>query len=225
MYNTATLSKLQILKQEDLSYTKQSAEDEFLVPIYAMSVITFQEKFSPFLSVDMTTKNKVSIKLSYNQDRNIGLNLANSYVNELSNKDFVVRVGFTPSTALGKGKSAKVASREGETNQRGGESVTASIFGKSTQPVTFRRILREMRFDATLTIRDTRTIQRKLDSSPVVSQGFTSFAFNPIASFEVNSKLLLSAYYEKNFNTPYVSNIYYRSEDRAGIRVTFKLSE
>jgi cell surface protein SprA len=225
MYNTATLSKLQILKQEDISYTKQSAEDEFLVPIYAMSVITFQEKFSPFLSVDMTTKNKVSIKLSYNQDRNIGLNLANSYVNELSNKDFVVRVGFTPSTALGKGKGAKIASREGETNQRGGESVTSSIFGKSTQPVTFRRVLREMRFDATLTIKDTRTIQRKLDSSPVVSQGFTSFAFNPIASFEVNSKLLLSAYYEKNFNTPYVSNIYYRSEDRAGIRVTFKLSE
>ena len=196
MYNTATLSKGQIVRQDDKSYQDQMG-DQYLVPIYAMSVITFQEKFSPLIGINATTKSKISLQLSYNQDRNIGLNLANSYVNELSNKDLVVGMGFTRANML----------------------IPFKIGGKRV------RLPNDLKFDAKLTIRDTRTIQRKLDEVPVVSNGFTQFQFRPQASYSVNKRLSVNLYYDKMFNNPFVSNQYYRSTDQAGVQIRFSLSE
>ena len=196
MYNTATLSKGQIVRQDDRSYQDQMG-DQYLVPIYAMSVITFQEKFSPLIGFNATTKNKISLQISYNQDRNIGLNLANSYVNELSNKDLVVGMGFTRANML----------------------IPFKIGGKRV------RLPNDLKFDAKLTIRDTRTIQRKLDEVPVVSNGFTQFQFRPQASYSVNKRLSVNLYYDKMFNNPFVSNQYYRSTDQAGVQIRFSLSE
>ncbi|MES2517589.1 MAG: cell surface protein SprA, partial [Bacteroidota bacterium] len=196
MYNTAYLSKGQIIRQDDKTYINQIG-DEFLAPIYAMSVITFQEKFSPLIGVNATTKSKISLQLSYSQDRNIGLNLANNYVNELSNKDLMVGMGFTRANML----------------------IPFKVGGKRV------RLPNDLKFEARLTIRDTRTIQRKLDAVPVVTQGFTQFQFRPQASYSVNKKLSVTAYYDKNFNNPFVSNSYYRSTDQAGIQVRFSLSE
>lgn len=196
MYNTATLSKGQIVRQDDLSYLDQSG-DEFLVPIYAMSVITFQEKFSPLIGINATTKSKISLQVSYNQDRNIGLNLANSYVNELSNKDLVLGIGFTRANVL----------------------VPFKVKGKRV------KLKNDLKFDAKLTIRDTRTIQRKLDEAPVVTNGFTQFQFRPQASYKVTERLNVTAYYDRMFNNPFVSNQFYRSTDQAGVQVRFSLSE
>ena len=196
MYNTATLSKGQIVRQDDRGYQDQMG-DQYLVPIYAMSVITFQEKFSPLIGFNATTKNKISLQISYNQDRNIGLNLANSYVNELSNKDLVVGMGFTRANML----------------------IPFKIGGKRV------RLPNDLKFDAKLTIRDTRTIQRKLDEVPVVSNGFTQFQFRPQASYSVNKRLSVNVYYDKMFNNPFVSNQYYRSTDQAGVQIRFSLSE
>ncbi len=196
MYNTATLSKGQIVRQDDITY-KDQIGDQYLVPIYAMSVITFQEKFSPLIGINATTKSKISIQVSYNQDRNIGLNLANSYVNELSNKDLVLGLGFTRANVL----------------------VPFKVRGKRV------RLKNDLKFDAKLTIRDTRTIQRKLDEAPVVTNGFTQFQFRPQASYKVTERLSVTAYYDRMFNNPFVSKQYYRSTDQAGVQVRFSLSE
>ena len=196
MYNTATLSKGQIVRKGDATYINQKG-DEFLVPIYAMSVITFQEKFSPLIGINATTKSKISIQISYNQDRNIGLNLANSFVNELSNKDLVLGLGFTRANVL----------------------VPFKVGGKRV------RLKNDLKFDAKLTIRDTRTIQRKLDEAPVVTNGFTQFQFRPQVSYKVTERLAVTAYYDRMFNNPFVSNQFYRSTDQAGVQVRFSLSE
>ena len=199
MYNTARLSKGDIIKSElsGVDVYEYQKGDEFFVPIYAMSVITFQEKFSPLIGINATTKSKISIQVSYNQDRNIGLNLANSYVNELSNKDLVLGLGFTRANVL----------------------VPFKVKGKRV------RLKNDLKFDAKLTIRDTRTIQRKLDEAPVVTNGFTQFQFRPQASYKVTERLNVTAYYDRMFNNPFVSNQYYRSTDQAGIQVRFSLSE
>jgi cell surface protein SprA len=196
MYNTARLSKGEILRQDDVTYRDQMG-DEFLVPIYAMSVITFQEKFSPLIGINATTKSKIALQISYNQDRNIGLNLANSYVNELSNKDLVLGIGFTRANVL----------------------VPFKVKGKRV------KLKNDLKFDAKLTIRDTRTIQRKLDERPVVTNGFTQFQLRPQASYKVTERLLVTAYYDRMFNNPFVSNQFYRSTDQAGVQVRFSLSE
>jgi len=59
----------------------------------------------------------------------------------------------------------------------------------------------------------------------VVTNGFTQFQFRPQASYKVTERLLVTAYYDRMFNNPFVSNQYYRSTDQAGIQVRFSLSE
>ncbi len=197
-------------------------EDGSLIPVYVMSSISFQEKFSPLISFDATTKNRISIRVAYSQERSIGLTPSNNYVNELSSKDLSIKVGFNGLSSLSsKGRSRAEANRQGESATRGdGEPVRP----QKTMPLG-RKILNEMKFDAQLTLRDNRTIQRKLDSAPVVSQGFSQFIFRQTAAYEVNKKLMVTAFYDKGFTSPYISSTFFRSEDRAGVTITFKLSE
>jgi cell surface protein SprA len=162
-----------------------------------MSIISFTEKFAPFIGFNATTKSKISLKVEYNQDRNVGLNLANSQVNELSNKDLTVGMGFTKANML----------------------VPFRVRGQRV------RLPNDLKFSANLTIRDTRTIQRKLDAETVVTQGFINFQFHPQASYNVNKKLSVNVYFDKMFNNPFVSNSYYRSTVAGGIQVRFSLSE
>ncbi|MFC0183033.1 hypothetical protein ACFFJX_10875 [Pseudarcicella hirudinis] len=87
------------------------------------------------------------------------------------------------------------------------------------------RLPNDFRFNCTLTIRDTRTLQRKLDEETVVTAGSTNFQFRPQASYNVNKRLSVTAYFDKMMNNPLISNAYYRSTTSGGIQVKFSLSE
>jgi cell surface protein SprA len=168
-----------------------------LIPVYVMSTISFVERFSPLIGVNAVTKSKISLRLEYNQDRNVGLNLANSQVAELANKDFTVAVGFTKSNLL----------------------IPFKVNGRSV------RLPNDLRFNMNLTIRDTRTLQRKLDAETIVTQGFVNFQFRPQLSYNVNNKLTVTAYFDKMMNNPLVSNSFYRSTVAGGFQIRYSLSE
>lgn len=169
----------------------------YLIPVYVMSTISFSERFAPLVGFSAITKSKISLRLDYNQDRNVGLNLTNSQVAELSNKDLTIAVGFTKANML----------------------VPFRVRGKRV------RLPNDFRFNCTLTIRDTRTLQRKLDEETVVTAGSTNFQFRPQASYNVNKRLSVTAYFDKMMNNPLISNAYYRSTTSGGIQVKFSLSE
>ncbi len=168
-----------------------------LIPVYVMSTISFVERFSPLVGVNAVTKSKISLRLEYNQDRNVGLNLANSQVAELANKDFTVAMGFTKSNML----------------------IPFKINGRAV------RLPNDLRFNMNLTIRDTRTLQRKLDAETIVTQGFINFQFRPQLSYNVNNKLTVTAYFDRMMNNPLVSNSFYRSTVAGGFQIRYSLSE
>ncbi|WP_459507380.1 T9SS outer membrane translocon Sov/SprA [Aquirufa ecclesiirivi] len=168
-----------------------------LIPVYVMSTISFSERFSPLIGFNAITKSRVSLRLEYNQDRNVGLNLSNSQVAELSNKDFTVSIGFTRANML----------------------IPFKING------AFVRLPNDLRFNMNLTIRDTRTLQRKLDAETIVTQGFINFQFRPQITYSINNKLSVTAYFDKMMNNPLVSNSFYRSTVAGGFQIRYSLSE
>ncbi|MEY2793078.1 MAG: hypothetical protein RJA76_1070 [Bacteroidota bacterium] len=168
-----------------------------LIPVYVMSTITFTERFGPLVGFNAVTKSKVSLRFEYAQDRSVGLNLANSQVAELSNKDLTFAIGFTKANT----------------------TLPISINGKKI------KLPNDLRFNCNLTIRDTRTLQRKLDAETIVTQGFINFQFRPQLSYNVNNKLSLTAYFDKMFNNPLVSNSFYRSTVAGGFQIRYSLSE
>ena len=168
-----------------------------LIPVYVMSTISFSERFSPLIGINAITKSRVSLRLEYNQDRNVGLNLSNSQVAELSNKDLTFSIGFTKANML----------------------IPFKINGRKV------RLPNDFRFNCNLTIRDTQTLQRKLDAETVITQGFYNFQFRPQVSYAVSDKLSVTAYFDKMFNNPLVSNSFYRSTVAGGFQIRYSLSE
>ena len=168
-----------------------------LIPVYVMSTISFSERFSPLIGINAMTKSRVSIRFEYNQDRNVGLNLSNNQVAELSNKDLTFAIGFTKANML----------------------IPFKINGRNV------RLPNDLRFNCNLTIRDTRTLQRKLDAETIVTQGFYNFQFRPQISYAISDKLSVTAYFDKMFNNPLVSNSFYRSTVAGGFQIRYSLSE
>ncbi len=169
----------------------------YLIPVYVMSTIKFEEKFAPLIGFNATTRNKITLRLEYAQDRSVGLNLSNAQVAELSNKDLTFGMGFTRNNVL----------------------VPFKIQGRRV------RLPNDLKFQMNLTVRDTRTIQRKLDAETVVTNGSINFQFRPQVSYNVSKRLNVNMYFDKMFNNPLVSTLYYRSTVAAGVQVRFSLSE
>ena len=198
-YNTATRSKGAIYRQQGNGTYEFQQGDQYFAPIYSLSVMSFQEKFSPLIGINATTKSKMSLNLAYSQDRNVTLNLGSLMVTDISNKDFNVTMGVTRANML----------------------IPFKVGGRKV------RLPNDFVFKVTLGIRDSRYINRFLDAQTNVTQGATQFQFNPTASYDIgkDKKLKVMAYYARNFTNPFVSSQFYQSTDRAGIQVVFKLGE
>lgn len=174
--------------------TQLNAEGQF-IPVYVMSVISFVERFAPFLGVQFRTKSGVTGGFDYNQDRNVGLNLSNASVNEITNKAFVGRVGFVK------------------------QNLRFRLFGSRV------RLRNDLRFNCTLTFRDERILIRKLDAETTPTAGNLFFQFNPTLDYNVSSRLNLTVYFDRLVNDPLVSNSFRRALTQGGVRLRFNLAE
>jgi len=162
-----------------------------------MSTITMSERFAPMIGVQFQTKSRISGRLEYNQSRDIALNLSNVQVAELSNKDLTASIGFTK-------QNFRVPFRIGG---------------------VYKKLKNDLTFSMNLTLRDTRTIQRKLDDVQVVTAGNVNFQFRPQLSYIVNRRLNLNVYFDRTFNDPLVSNNFRRATTSGGVQLKFNLAE
>jgi hypothetical protein len=216
-YTTATRTKYDIYRQDDRTYLSQKG-DEFFAPVYSMSIMSFQEKFSPLIGINAVVKGNeakksstgtnegadsapvtknVTFTLSYSQDRFVTLNLGSLMVSDISNKDLNFSLGFTRANMLLPFKF-------------GGRRV---------------RMKNDFIFKTVFGIRDSRFVNRFLDAQTNVTQGATQFQLNPTATYNVNKQLSVMAYYSRNYTNPFVSSQFYQSTDRAGFQIVFKLGE
>lgn len=180
-----------------------NSENQF-VPVFVMSTITMAERFAPLLGINFRTQNKITGGLEYNQDRNVALNLYNTQVAELSNKDITVRIGFT----------------------RSNFRVPFKING------VYKKLKNDLTFNCNLTFRDTRAIQRKFDTDnpalpgeTIVTAGNINFQLRPQLSYVVNRRLNVQFYFDRTFNNPLVSNSFLRATTAGGVQVRFNLAE
>jgi cell surface protein SprA len=166
------------------------------VPVYMMSIISFTEKFGPFVGLNFRTKSKWTGRLEYNQDRNISLNLSNSSVSELINKDWVVTLGAT------------------KNNLR----VPFKVNGKTV------RLKNDMTFNMNFTLRDQRATLRRIDAESVPTSGQLMLQFRPQVQYAVDKKLNVSVYIDRMLNNPYVLTSFRRATTQGGIQIRYSLT-
>ncbi len=169
------------------------------VPVFVLNRSIIQEKFSPLIGISIRTKgkNKFNIRLNYDVSRELALDLANAQITDQRSKGFSGSLAFTP-------PKLRIPGVRGSNGQlREFENVT---------------------FKVDVSVRDTRTIQRSIDSQQTVTAGNLNTRINGNIDYKVNRRLNTQLFFERTINKPRISTSYPRSTTRFGIRLRFSLA-
>jgi cell surface protein SprA len=165
------------------------------IPLYIIDQVSILEKFSPLLGINFRTKGKLTGRLEYTKSRQLNLTLSNSQVEEMLSNGLVVGLGLTKS------------------------NVKVPFTGP--QHVVLKNEL-QMRVD--LTITDNKIILRKLDGVSTVTGGNLNFQLKPTVNYQINQRVTLQFYFDRQINAPRLSSSFRRATTAFGLQVRFTLS-
>ncbi len=167
-----------------------------LVPVYIINQVSIAEQFSPLMGINIRTKKNLSTRIEYRKERNLSLNMSNAQITEVSNNDITLDFGLTKEDF----------------------KLPFKIQGRTIaleNDVTLR---------VSMTIRDSETIQRKLEGENTVTNGNTNFQLRPSFTYKLNDKLDLTMYFERSVTDPKVSS--FRTATTAfGTQLRFGLAQ
>jgi cell surface protein SprA len=168
-------------------------------PTYIMSSITMDEKFSPLIGVEFTTKKNFTGSFRWDKERKASLNLGNAQVAEYSNNDIRFGMGFKKN------------------------NVKLPIKGRDGNKIILKNDL-NCRID--INSRDVKALQRRLDGdvTPVAPSNL-DFSIRPQLQYQINKKINIGVYWEKRVNNPYTSQGFYSRSSIFGFNAKFNLSD
>lgn len=174
----------------------RDAQDNFILH-YQPSGVSINEQLSPLISFDMTWHNSLLSKFEIRRTRMLALSLNNSQLTESRNRDFVIGAGYRF-----KDVPLKL------TTVGGSRTIKSDL---------------NMRFD--LSIRDNITILRSVSelTADQVTTGARKFVLSFTADYVLSQRLNIQFYFDRNVNTPYVSNYYPNSETNFGFSLRMSL--
>jgi len=96
-------------------------------------------------------------------------------------------------------------------------------------PFTDVVLKNDLTFRCAVTLRDTKVIQRKIDTDGTQDSDFTGGNFNlqfkPTLAYMVNQRVNLTAYFDRAINRPRLSNSFPRYNTAFGVQVRFNLAQ
>jgi cell surface protein SprA len=167
-------------------------------PTFIMSTISMEEKFSPLLGVQFTTKRNFTGSFNWNKERRAALNLSNAMVAEYNSNDYVFGVGY-------KKNNVKLPLRKKDGN--------------------FIVLKNDLNFRLDFTSRDIKALQRRLDGDVVPIQGNYNLQIRPQVQYQINKRINMGMYWEKMVNSPFTSLSFERSSAIFGVNAKFNLSD
>lgn len=180
----------------DYPQATQTNDSGRFVPVYILNQVTISEQFMPLIGVNFRTKKNITTRLEYKKERTLSLNVSNSQITETSSNDVTLDFGYT-------NEEFKLPFKIQ------GRTVTLD------NAVTMR---------VSLTIRDTETLQRKLEGESKVTNGNTNFQFRPSMTYKINDQLDLSLYFERSVNEPKISS-FKTATTAFGTQLRFSLTQ
>ncbi|WP_255416131.1 cell surface protein SprA [Reichenbachiella sp. MSK19-1] len=186
------------LTNDILDYPKATVKDNgSLVPVYIISQVDVVERFSPLIGISVRTKGMFTAKVDYARERNLRFDLFNTQITEMRSSNVSFDIGVTRDTWKFPFKIK-------------GRTVTVD---------------NQLQFRMGFTVRDTETVQRKVEDVSTITDGNINYQVRPTLSYVANQKLNITMYYEKNINEPKISSSYNRSSSAFGVQVRFSLAQ
>jgi len=195
--------------------------------MYNIPTVSIQESFSPLIGMDVTLQNNMTVKLEYRTTRNLNLSMTSVQLNESRSKDWVVGLGYKLSDfnlfGMGGTKGRKV---KGKKSSQSGQ--TAKNDSKSSQSSSARKggVNHDLNMRLDLSLRKQAAITRDIASGvSSASSGNSAFKLSFAADYTLSRMLTLSAYYDRQTNTPLLSSSSYPTTTRDfGLALKFSLT-
>ncbi|GAB4239187.1 MAG: cell surface protein SprA [Ekhidna sp.] len=168
-----------------------------LVPVYIINQVMVSEQFVPLIGFNLRTQNNISARLEFRKSRNLALNMSNAQVTETTNNDVTLDFGYS-----------KVGFKLPWRWQ--GRTITLK------NDITFR---------VAGSIRDSKTVQRKIFDESIITNGNRSYQLRPTVTYKINNQLDFTFYMERNVTNPKVLSSFKRATTAFGIQLRFGLAQ
>ncbi|MDT8431786.1 MAG: cell surface protein SprA [Bacteroidales bacterium] len=167
-------------------------QDNFMVERNINSV-TISEQFSPLFNISMDWKNSLTTRFEVKKARTVGLNMANTQVNEVRSNEYVFGAGY-------RFNSVQLIINNNEISSD--LNVRVDFSYRNNQTV----------------IRKLEDI-----SGSEITAGQEILSVKATADYMLSDKFTLRAFYDQRINKPYISNSYDNANYNMGFSLTFTL--
>ena len=205
------------------SYTSSSETTSLLG--WHVPAVSINESYAPLIGADVTFLNNLTLKAEYRRTRVLNLSMTSVQINESRSNDIVFGFGYKISDfrLFGAGTTRKIKKA-----QRGGSSRNNQNNQKTQNTQDNRRsgVNHDLNLRLDISLRDQAAITRDIATrSSSASSGNSAFKMSFMADYTLSRLLTLSAYYERQTNTPLLSsNSYPTTTHDFGLSMKFSLT-
>ena len=207
------MGDLGYVQAADGSYTPSSR--------YNVSTVSINEAFSPLLGLDVTFLNNLTCKVEYKTTRVLNLSMTSVQINEQKSNDWVIGLGYkiTNFNLFGSGNHRKVkGSKKGAKDEENNKQQTRQNARGGVNHDLNTRLDISFRKQAAIT----RDIASGVSSA---SSGNSALKISISADYTLSRFLTLTAYYDRQTNTPLLSSSSYPTTTQDfGVSVKFSLT-
>jgi cell surface protein SprA len=203
------------------SYTSSTETASLLG--WNVPTVSINESFSPLIGADVTFLNNLTLKAEYRRTRVLNLSMTSVQINESRSNDIVIGVGYKVSDfrLFGSGATRKIRKAQSGKNSR--TSQTTQTSSTSNRKSCINHDL-NLRLD--ISLRDQAAITRDIATrTSAASSGNSAFKMSFMADYTLSRLMTLSAYYDRQTNTPLLSSSSYPTTTHDfGLSLKFSLT-
>ncbi len=199
------------------SYTSTSGTTSLLG--WNVPTVSINESFSPLLGIDVTLNNNMSVKAEYRRTRVLNLSMTSVQINESRSNDIVIGLGYKISDfrLFGSGATRKI--KKAQSGNRKNQQTTTTSNRRSG-------VNHDLNLRLDISLRDQAAITRDIASrTSAASSGNSAFKMSFMADYTLSRLMTLSAYYDRQTNTPLLSSSSYPTTTHDfGLSLKFSLT-
>jgi cell surface protein SprA len=158
-----------------------------------INTVTISEQFSPLININMDWKNSLTTRFEIKNSRTVGMNMANTQVNEVRSSELVIGTGY-------RFNSVQLIINNNAINSD--LNVRMDFSYKNNQTVI-------------------RKLEEIAGSS--ITAGQEILSVKATADYMLSDKFTLRVFYDQRVNKPYISNSYNNANYNFGFSMTFTL--
>ena len=200
------------------SYTSSTETASLLG--WNVPTVSINESFAPLIGADVTFHNNLTLKAEYRRTRVLNLSMTSVQINESRSNDIVIGVGYKVSDFRLFNSSATRKIKKAQNGKTGRTSQTSSTSNRKSG------INHDLNLRLDISLRDQAAITRDIATrTSAASSGNSAFKMSFMADYTLSRLMTLSAYYDRQTNTPLLSSSSYPTTTHDfGLSLKFSLT-